>query len=398
MKVCAINSVVYGSTGNIMLQIADLARKEGIETYTFSMKWRNQIKKNNEHCYFGNFLENAGSIKLGKYTGLNGCFAVGGTISLLKKFDEIKPDIIHLHNLHNCYINLPMLFHYIKRKHIRVIWTLHDCWAFTGQCPHFTMIKCEKWKTGCYHCPQYRMYPSAIVDRTEKMWKLKRKWFTNIGNLLIITPSEWLAKMVKKSFLKEYPVKVVNNGIDTDVFKPTQNNFREKNNIHKRYIVLGVAFGWDKRKGLDIFIKLSEELPDNYQIVLVGIDEKKAQELPVKILTVEKTHNQKELAEIYSASDIFVNPTREDNFPTVNLEALACGTPVVTFNTGGAPECINSKTGSVVECDDVERIAAEIVRICREKPYARDECAKQGRKYDKRLKFKEYINIYKGSF
>ena len=172
--------------------------------------------------------------------------------------EKIKPDLVHCHNLHGWYLNLPLFFRYIKKHHIPVVWTLHDCWALTGQCPHFTISKCEKWKTGCHDCPYpHNEYPQTIVDRSKEMWNLKKKWFTGVENMTIVTPSQWLADLVKQSYLKEYPVQVINNGIDLTVFKPTESTFRAKYHLENKYIILGVSLGWNYKKGLDVFVELS---------------------------------------------------------------------------------------------------------------------------------------------
>lgn len=229
MKIVEINSVNVGSTGNIMIQIAETAREKGMEVLTCCPKSRTNVKKNVENqLLFGNRWSRNVHILLAKYTGFQNCFSIVSTFRFLRKVKAYQPDLLHLHNLHGNYINLPILFHYIKKYDIPVLWTLHDCWAFTGQCPYFTMVKCEKWKTGCYNCPQINIYPSSKVDRTKIMWRLKKKWFTGVKNMIIITPSKWLADLVKQSYLKEYPVKVINNGIDLDVFKPTPSDFKEK--------------------------------------------------------------------------------------------------------------------------------------------------------------------------
>ena len=253
----------------------------------------------------GTFNSRRVNVALARITGFNGCFAWFETYKLLKKIDEFKPDIIHLHNLHDSYINLPMLFSYIKKHNVPTVWTLHDCWAFTGQCPHFTMVKCDKWKAGCYGCPQYKEYPASLYDNTKKMWQLKKKWFTGVKNMTIVTPSEWLAGLARESYLKQYPIEVINNGIDLNVFKPTHSNFRKQYGIPgDKYIVLGVSFAWGYRKGLDCFVEMAEKLGEQYQIVLVGTDDEIDKNLPHNIISIHRTQNQKELAEIYSAADI----------------------------------------------------------------------------------------------
>jgi len=264
-----------------------------------------------------------------------------------------------------------------------------------SQCPYFTMVKCEKWKDGCHHCMQIHSYPSSLLDMTKPMWYLKKKWFTGVNKMIIVTPSDWLANLVKESFLKDYPVHVINNGINLGVFKPTTSSFREKHGIKDdQYLILGVAYSWGKRKGLDVFIELSKRLSREYQIVLVGTDDTIDKQLPEHIITIHRTRSQVELAEIYTAADLFVNPTREDNYPTVNMESLACGTPVLTFNTGGCSEILDETCGSVVECDDIDGMIREIIRICNEKPFSIDACLKRSKRFDMNARFSEYLHLY----
>jgi glycosyltransferase involved in cell wall biosynthesis len=258
------------------------------------------------------------------------------------------------------------------------------------------MLNCEKWKTGCSKCPQYRKYPRAFVDRTKTMWRLKRKWFSGIENMVITTPSTWLADLVKQSYLKNYPVKVINNGIDLSVFKPTYSDFRIRHGLNGKFIVLGVAFGWGQRKGLDVFVEMSRRLDNQkYKIVLVGTDDNVDRQLPDHILSIHRTSSQDELAQIYTSADIFLNPTREDNYPTVNMEAIACGTPVLTFQTGGSPEIIDDTCGSVFIEDDIDVLEKEILRIAKESPFSEESCLARARLFDKCVKFSEYVDLYR---
>ena len=213
--------------------------------------------------------------------------------------------------------------------------------------------------------------------------------------MTIVTPSEWLASLVKESYLKDYPVKVINNGIDLNIFKPTESDFIKKYALENKYIVLGVAFGWGRRKGLDVFIELAKRLDEEkYKIVLAGTDDNVDKLLPDNIISIHRTQNQTELAEIYTAADVFANPTREENYPTVNMEALACGTPVVTFNTGGSPEMLDETCGAAVAKDDNDAMYNEIIRICEKKPYSMEACIKKAKGFDKNEKFGEYIRLY----
>lgn len=398
MRIVQINGGAKGSTGKIMMGIADIARTQGHEVMCASPITTTNRDAGEDCGYYriGTFNGRRLNVALARITGFNGCFAWFETYKLLKKIDEFKPDIIHLHNLHDSYINLPMLFSYIKKHNVPTVWTLHDCWAFTGQCPHFTIVKCDKWKVGCHNCPQYKEYPASLYDNTKKMWQLKKKWFTGVKNMTIVTPSEWLAGLARESYLKQYPIEVINNGIDLNVFKPTHSNFRKQYGIPgDKYIVLGVSFAWGYRKGLDCFVEMAEKLGEQYQIVLVGTDDEIDKNLPHNIISIHRTQNQKELAEIYSAADVFVMPTREENYPTVNMEAIACGTPVVTFDTGGSPEMLDDKTGIVVEANDIEATKKAIKDIC-EKKRCNDEeyIVAYSKNFDMKKRFAEYIELY----
>lgn len=395
MNIMHINAVPYGSTAKIMFSISDILEAKNHRVLcTTGFTWVGCKRSN--WFQTSNLLEKSFHMAMSYITGMNGCFSYFATLRLIHKIGKFSPDLIHLHNLHGWYINLPMLFSYIKQQSIPVIWTLHDCWAFTGQCPHFTMAGCEKWKTGCHHCPQYRLYPQSILDRTKTMYTRKKKWFTGVPNMTIVTPSQWLASLVKQSFLQEYPIKVINNGIDLSIFKSTESDFRDKYSLHGKFIVLGVSFEWGKRKGLDVFIELAAKLDERFQIVLIGTDDKVDELLPNNIISIHRTHNQRELAEIYTAADVFANPTREDNYPTVNMEAIACGTPVITFNTGGSPECIDSSCGVVVECNDNEALMCEILRMCQDKVSYEKTCLKKAMEFDMHIKHKEYLDVYEG--
>lgn len=393
--IVSINLGNVGSTGRIMMGISNLARIRGYITFQAYPKSRNILPKNDNDLIISSVPIKFISTRLAYFTGLNGCFAWFSTYAFLKKLDVIKPDIIHFHNLHDSYINLPMLFNYVKKRKIRVIWTLHDCWSLTGHCPVFTYIGCDKWKSGCGKCPQLKTYPATMIDTTSWMWKKKKEWFTGVDDLTIVTPSKWLAAKVKESFLNCYPTIIINNGIDLNLFKPTNSDFRMKHGVSESTaILLGVAFNWGKYKGLDVFIELANRLSNKYVIVLVGTTDKIDELLPKNVISIHKTNNQIELAEIYTAADLFVNPTREDNFPTVNIEALSCGTPVVTFATNGSPEIIDSTCGSVVPYNDIDALETEIKRIIQERPYSRKSCINRSLLFNKEQKYEEYIKLY----
>jgi glycosyltransferase involved in cell wall biosynthesis len=392
-KIVQINSVNYGSTGMIMLQIAKSTLNNGFETYVSYPKSKsNRRNETPNTIYIGNRIERNIHLNLAYNTGMNGCCSNYGTKKFLRRISKIEPDIIHLHNLHNCYINLPMLFRYLKNSKAHIVWTLHDCWAFTGQCAHFTMVNCKKWKTGCYECPQYKKYPASRVDKTKQMYAFKKEWFTGLKNLQIVTPSEWLKTKVQQSFLSEYPVEVIQNGIDLSIFRPTTSDFREKNDLKDKIILLGVSHSWSERKGLDIFFELSKKLNNKYQIILVGLSKEQIKILPKKIIGIRRTRDQHELAEIYSVADYFINPSREETMGLVTVEALACGTPAIVSNFTAVPEVVDNKSGIIVAKDNINDY---INAIKSEKNELKSEnCIERARVFDKDVKYKEYINLY----
>lgn len=390
MRVCQINTVSgVGSTGKICEGISDILDKHNIENIILFATGKSGCK--NAERYSNNVYVKVQSLKsriFGNW-GFNSYF---NTKKLIKKIKLFRPDVVQLHNLHGHNCNLSLLFKYFKKANQKVVWTFHDCWAFTAYCCHFSMINCDKWENGCYRCPQKKQY-SWFFDRSKSIYKRKKRVLTGL-DLTIVTPSKWLAGLVKQSFLSDYPVKVINNGIDLTVFKPTESNFREKYNIGNKFIVLGVAFGWGKRKGLDVFIELSKRLDnEKYQIVLVGTDDTVDKQLPKNIISIHRTQNQTELAEIYTAANVFANPTREDNYPTVNMESIACGTPVITFRTGGSPEMLTEKIGMVVDCDDIDALQNGIENVCNGKLFSKADCCEYKKHFNINHMIQEYVNM-----
>jgi len=397
MKIVGINSHPSGSTKTIMCSILDFAETEGdMITYAFWGNWKSKNIEKPNRKHFGYYLENTLNAAFSRCTGLHGFGSIIGTVLLVKELKKIHPDIIHLHNLHLWSINIPILIRYIKSNDISIVWTLHDCWPLTGHCTHFLQNGCEKWKTGCHNCDNHKSYPYAYVDMTRYMWKKKKEWFSNLPNATIVVPSHWLASIVKDSFLNEYKTIVINNGINTYKFKPTPSNFREKYNIGDRFLILGVAFSWGEQKGLDQFIKLHDGLdPNVYSIVLVGTTDEIDKLLPQGIISIHRTQSQEELAEIYSASDIFLNPTREDNFPTTNIEALACGTPVITSDVGGCAEIITDDCGKSIKVNQFDELPSIIEQIRINRPFHSSSCLKRAADFNSKDKYIEYIKLYK---
>lgn len=356
MKVLMINSVCgIRSTGRICTDIAQELENNGHEC---------KIAYGREAvpARFEKYAVRIGSdfgVKL--HAGLSRIFDKSGfysrraTAKFIKWIKTYDPDIIHLHNLHGYYLNVETLFKYLKQANKPVVWTLHDCWTFTGHCPYFDMSGCEKWKTGCAHCPQKKQYPVSLVfDNSKKNYLRKKACFTDVDNLTIVSPSQWLKDLVGNSFLREYPVNVIANGVDIEVFKPTNGDFKSRYGLDGKTVILGVAGVWEERKGLNDFIRLAKILDDRYRIVLVGLSDAQLAELPENVIGIKRTNNVSELAEIYTAADVLFNPTYEDNYPTVNLEAQACGTPVITYTTGGSGESV--PTENVVPRGDLQSV------------------------------------------
>ena len=279
--------------------------------------------------------------------------------------EEYKPNLLWLHNIHGYYINYEMLFDWIKRHpEMQVQWTLHDCWAFTGHCSYFTFVGCEQWKKQCRQCVQKRRYPASFwFDSSKDNFIRKQSAFTGVKQMRLISPSKWLAGLVKQSFLKEYPIEVRHNTVDTSVFKPTPSDFRERYGLVGKKVVLGVASVWDERKGFDDFLKLAEILDDSYRIVLVGITKEQRKQLPGNIVGIRQTTSTKELAEIYTASDVFVNTSYEDNYPSVNLESQACGTSIITYDAGGCTETVQLFGSKYIRAGDIDMIFRCLCKI-----------------------------------
>lgn len=383
MKILQINSVCgYGSTGKIAVDIAKSAenhKHECIIAYgrRDANNYPNAIKigTNNDVRVHG---------ILSRLTDKHGLFSKKMTTQFIEKVKEMNPDVIHLHNIHGYYIHYPILFEYLKESKKPVVWTLHDCWSFTGHCAYYTYAQCNKYLAGCGKCPQLKEYPKAFTDSSHFNLEMKRKVFAGLKNLTIVTPSSWLKHEVEKTFLSDYPVRVIHNGIDLEKFKTV--NFKRKSD---KKIILGVASVWERRKGLETFIKLSEILPEAYEIVLVGLTSSQIKTLPNNIRGIEKTDSVEELVEYYNEAVVFLNPTLEDNYPTTNLEAQACGTPVVTFDVGGAKETLKASCTIAVSPEiQIDELCSTVIE------YAQKKVDINSEEIDYRVLAEKYIELY----
>ncbi|MBP3253729.1 MAG: glycosyltransferase [Bacteroidales bacterium] len=399
MKILQINqNYNFGSTGRIMKEINDSIVNSGNEGFML-VAYANGM---DAHLYVMESLPTEWAIKknliINRLTGLTGYKAKRRTRKAIKWIESVKPDIIHLHNIHGDWIHLESLFDYIRKNNTPVVWTLHDCWSFTGRCSHFDNLQCFRWLIKCKKCPDLAVYPkSYFFDFSEKMYADKKKWFSGLSCATIVTPSKWLADYVKQSFLGNYEVQVINNGIDLTQFDRKQTRSKYLGNDGRK-VVLGVAASWTQRKGFDDIIKLHMILdPNQYVIVVVGLNAKQYDSLPEGIIGVKRTKNVMELAELYSQASVFVNPTYQDNYPTVNLEAIACGTPVITYETGGSVESITPETGIVVKKGDINAMADAILKVCEASVDYSEQCISYAQHhFDKNDHYQEYISLYEG--
>lgn len=405
MRILQINTVYKhgGSTGKIVHQLHKSLYIEGIDSYVAYGYDYEYFDEENTYR-----IENIPELKLSilktRIDGKHGFYNKSSTEKLVRWIDKIKPDIIHLHNLHNHYLNVEILFQYIKEKAIPVVWTLHDCWPFTGWCAYFDFADCNRWKTQCYNCPCLKDYPKTwFFDRSEQNYKRKKEAFLGAKNLVLVTPSQWLADLTRESFLCEYPVRVIRNGINLDIFNDYSENIDISRYIpsnEHRKILLGVANSWSRRKGFDDFLELNRVIDHRfYVIALVGINQKQMKKLPKNMYGILRTENIQQLVALYKKSFAFLNFTYEDNYPTTNLEALASGVPVITYRTGGSPEAIDPSIGFVVEKKDWHMIITALEQLGNNYNVYRQNSINYAKKFFKKENsFEEYLKLYKSIY
>lgn len=397
MKVLQINSVCgIKSTGRICTDLADVLTDNGHEC---KIAYGREIvpEKYREYAVkIGSDFDVNMHVLNSRLFDSSGWGSKHVTKKFIKWVMEYNPDIIHLHNIHGYYINIEILFNYLAEIEKPVIWTLHDCWSLTGHCVYFTAHGCDKWKGGCYKCDQMKTYPKSYIgDNSKKNWNIKKNLFTDIKNMTLITPSTWLANVVKESYLNKYPIEVIPNGIDINTFKLTPSDFRRKYNLENKIIILGVASIWDERKGLYDFIELSKKITEEYIIVLIGLSKNQLKALPVNIIGITKTNNITELAEIYTTADVFINFSKEETMGLVTVESLACGTPVIVLNKTAIPEVVDESCGIIIEDNNIEIVIQSLEHALLLK---RDNCIKRAQLYEKQQQYLKYINIYQSMY
>jgi glycosyltransferase involved in cell wall biosynthesis len=398
MKVLQVNeSLNIFSTGKITEEIGQALIQNGHKSYVASAQVGPDGSLSN-HVPIGNTMDIYIHGLKTRLLDQHGFGSTHATKQLVQRIKRIDPDVIGLHNLHGYYLNIEVLFAYLKQVQKPVIWTFHDCWPFTGHCCHFDYVGCEKWKAECRKCPISDKYPASwFVDNSRENFHRKKRLFNGIVNLTIVTPSYWLKKLVEQSFLAEYPIKVIHNGIDVDRFQPVKTDeLKSKYNLLDKTVLLGVASEWDRIKGFKYFIELNKRLNDNFRIILIGLPTKTIRKLPENIIGIQRTEDTEELVSFYSMADVFVNPTLADNFPTTNIEALACGTPVITFDTGGSPEAIDEETGFVVDKKDLNHLSQAILKITQNglNGYRRKCRERSIRYFNKDDCYRDYIKLY----
>ena len=399
MKVIQINtSVNTGSTGRIAEEIGQALIAAGHTSYI--AHGRPGGKSQSHTIKIGTAFDQKIHGLQTRIFDRHGYGSSSATKKLVDEMDSINPDVIHIHNLHGYYLHVGVLFNYLKKNNKPVVWTLHDCWPFTGHCCYFDFVQCGKWKTHCEKCPLQKIYPESLVfDNSYKNFDDKKALFNGLDNLTLVTPSNWLSGLLQYSFLHAYPVSVIHNGIDLSVFKITgdsDSSFRQKMALGNGAVILGAASVWDRRKGLKDFIQLSEKTDPADRIVLLGLTAKQQEGLPPNIIALERTESLAEMVQLYNLATVFVNPTWVDNFPTTNIEALACGTPVITYDTGGSVEAVNTDTGWVVEKGNIDGLF-NAIEAAKEKgkKYFADKCRSRAEKmFNNKERFGDYIQLY----
>lgn len=389
----------WGSTGRIAEEIGLVAIKNGWESYIAYGRGKPQSKS--KLIRIGNDWDMYEHVLETRLLDDHGLASRGATRRLIELIDKINPNIVHLHNIHGYFINYKILFEYLANREIPVVWTLHDCWTFTGHCSHFVENNCYQWRDGdCLRCHFKRTYPASLfLSRSHRNFLDKRKAFCSLSNVTMVPVSHWLEELVRESFLSKHQIRCIHNGVDVHTFRPKDNEIevKKKLGVKQPYMLIGVASVWPASKGLADFVSLRALLPlDKYAIVLVGVDDKQAKRLPMGIKVVKRTNSQEELVGIYSAADVFLNMTYSDTFPTVNLEALASGTPVVTYLTGGSPEAVDKNTGIVVEQGNVSAVASAVEAICKnDKAHYAVACRQRAiEHFNKDDRFMDYIHLY----
>ena len=398
MRIVEINSVNKGSTGNIMLGVANVARTQGHDVLVCYPKCRDNMAKYKDGDYLiGNRLSRNIGRLLSQHFRAEHYIHICSTLSLIYRLKRFHPDVIHMHNIHDSFLNFPLFFSYVKQAGISVVWTLHDCWLYTGHCPHYVETGCEKWQIGCNDCKYHDQYPRSTYDDSSYKFKLKKRILLGLGDRLTLAPvSVWLANEVKKSFLKNVRCSVVPNGIDMGVFKPTiDTGVRDKYGIPNGRIILGAATDWGERKGLSDYCRLVGKLADDEHIVLVGGSDEIIGKLPRGIVGIRRTDSKEDMAKLYSLADVVLSLSYAETFGLTIVEANACGTPVVVYDNTAQPELVQHDNGLVVRTVDIDAVYEAICIILSKKHiFMTEKCCKNAAKYTEMRSYQRYLTLF----
>lgn len=402
-RLLQINTCITQSTGRIAQQIGETAMANGWDSYIAYPARAQKVESKSHLILIGTKLDQYLHALMTRLFDSCGFLSKRATRKLISQIEIIRPDVIHLHNIHGYYLNVPILFDYLRKSKIPVVWTIHDCWAFTGHCVHYICVNCMRWKTECHDCPRKMSYPNSLfLDCSKRNYELKKKAYDNMPNLTLVPVSYWLGREINQSILGKYPIHVIQNGIDVNVFSPridTVERTRKKYGLCGKYVILGVATGWSDEVGLSSFFRLRKELSDEFAIVMVGCTPEILRQIPKGIVGISRTNNVDELAEIYTAADILFNGSYQETFGLVTAEAISCGTPVIVYNSTACPEIVTKETGYVVEPKNEQQVLDCIL-----KDYGLNEDERLQRSvrcrtyavlhFDKNEKYKEYLKLY----
>lgn len=396
MKLFQINVVANsGSTGRIAEGIGQIALENGWESYIAYGRWG--YRSNSELIQIGTKLDTTLHALQTRLFDRHGLASVKPTLKLIEQIQKIQPDIIHLHNIHGYYLNYPIFFRFLLSSGIPIVWTLHDCWSYTGHCTYYSLVGCQKWETACKDCLLMKEYPASLFfDRSLKNYLDKKKVFTSVSNMTLVPVSYWLAKEIERSFLNSFPIKMIHNGLEIDLFNLDSSSSKDRYGVKNKFVILGVANGWSQRKGLNDFVNLAQRISGDYIIILVGLKKNQIDLLPDNIIGISRTESISQLAKLYSLADVFVNPTWEDNYPTTNMESIACGTPVITYDTGGSSESITQDTGYVITQGNMDELLNAIYKIKQNgKSYYTQRCREYAlMHFNQKDRYNEYIQLY----
>lgn len=399
MRVLQINAVLgYGSTGVIVNDIHKLSAKLGIESFVMYSTTTQEFVDEKNCIQIGNTIGKKVHAVLARVNGQQAYYSRYATKRLLRQIMQINPDIVHLHNLHSNFVNLNSLLDYLGKNNIRTIITLHDCWFYTGGCFHYTNVGCERWLEECGNCPKkLKDTPAYLKDESRKILRDRKKYFGRIRNLTVVGVSNWISDEARKTFLGERNIFTIYNGVDMSFFKPTASTFRENYNLQDKFVLLGIANKWLKPVNRELLSAILKWMKEDMKFVIIGCDKRQISSLSEKIIAIPFVKEKQKMREIYSSCDVFTNCTREDSFSLVNVEAQACGTPVVTYSNTGAKETVDNKSSFAVQTGNIEQFIKSIEMIYQNgKSTFSDSCRDVVReKFDKERNYLKYIQLYK---